>query len=218
MDGPHDLGGRQGFGPVAVDEPEVAFHHEWEGRMWGLSRSSGVSDWTIDWWRHVRELIAPADYLERPYFDSWAQTDLAAYIDSGVITLDEVVSGKSATPSQDVPRVIDKAGAIALNASDATRYDRDIATPPAFDVGDAVRTRARSVPGHTRLPAYVRGHRGLVHAHHGAHLIPDEGAKGREVAGHLYSVVFEAGDLWKDAGGRRDRVFLDLWECYLDPA
>ena len=31
------------------------------------------------------------------------------------------------------------------------------------------------------------------------------------------SVVFEAKDLWPEAGGKRDRVFLDLWESYLEP-
>lgn len=35
MDGPHDLGGKEGFGPIQVDEPDAAFHKEWEGRMWG---------------------------------------------------------------------------------------------------------------------------------------------------------------------------------------
>jgi nitrile hydratase subunit beta len=34
MDGIHDLGGRQGFGPVDVDEPEEVFHEAWEGRVW----------------------------------------------------------------------------------------------------------------------------------------------------------------------------------------
>ena len=78
MDGIHDLGGRQGFGPIDVNEPEAAFHHPWEGRAWAIVRGCRHPDWTIDWWRHVRELIDPVDYLTRPYFDSWAQTQLAA--------------------------------------------------------------------------------------------------------------------------------------------
>ena len=36
MDGIHDLGGRQGFGPVDVDEPDEVFHEAWEGRVWGI--------------------------------------------------------------------------------------------------------------------------------------------------------------------------------------
>ena len=66
MDGPHDLGGKEGFGPIDVDEEEVPFHHAWEGRMWGLAKCTCAPDWTIDWWRHVRELTDPVDYLSRP--------------------------------------------------------------------------------------------------------------------------------------------------------
>jgi len=80
MDGIHDLGGKQGYGPVEVDENDVPFHHEWEGREWGISRSARVPGINIDWWRHCRELIMPEDYLGRPYFDSWAQTDFATYL------------------------------------------------------------------------------------------------------------------------------------------
>ena len=39
MDGIHDMGGRQGFGPVDVKEPEEVFHEAWEGRVWGIVRS-----------------------------------------------------------------------------------------------------------------------------------------------------------------------------------
>ncbi len=218
MDGPHDLGGKQGFGPVDVDEPEAAFQHEWEGRMWGLARSAEAPGVTIDWWRHVRELIDPVDYLSRPYFDSWAQTDLATYVNSGVISLEEVRSGKSATSASSSPEVLTTADAIAADAGHGTSFERTIDAAARFQPGDPVQTKAFTTPGHTRLPGYARGKPGVIHAHHGAHLLPDEGAEGREVAQHLYSVVFEASDLWPEAGARRDRVFLDLWESYLDPA
>ena len=41
-------------------------------------------------------------------------------------------------------------------------------------------------------------------------------AQGKEEAQHLYSVVFDAQELWPEAGAGRDRVFLDLWESYLE--
>jgi nitrile hydratase len=67
MDGVHDLGGVQGFGPLEIDRDEPPFHHDWEARMWGLNEAmTGDPGWTIDWWRHVR-LILPLDYLSRPY-------------------------------------------------------------------------------------------------------------------------------------------------------
>ncbi len=218
MDGPHDLGGKEGFGPIDVDEDEVPFHHAWEGRMWGIAKCTGAPDWTIDWWRHVRELIDPVDYLSRPYFDTWMQTQSAAFIDSGVFTLDELVSGKSATPPSGSPAVLAKADALQANRTQAARFDREIDTAPVFSAGDRVQTKAHGHSHHTRLPAYARGRPGVIHAHHGAHVFADENARGREVAQHIYSVMFEARDLWPEAGGRKDRIYLDLWESYLDPA
>lgn len=218
-DGVHDMGGKQGFGPVDVNEPEKPFHHEWEGREWGISQSqAGAPDWTIDWWRHIRELIMPCDYLERPYFDSWAQTDLAGYINSGLISIDEVISGKSAGPPCDAPAALSTAEAISADASHAMRYDVDIDAAPLFGVGENVRARAIGGQYHTRLPQYVRGKPGKIHAHHGAHILPDMNAFGVKQGQHIYSVVFDAADLWPEGKGKRDRVFLDLWESYLEPA
>ena len=61
--------------------------------MWAIENLTAAPDWTIDWWRHVRELIEPVDYLTRRYFDQWMQTQTAALIDSGILTLEEVISG-----------------------------------------------------------------------------------------------------------------------------
>ena len=217
MDGPHDLGGREGFGPIDVNEPEAPFHADWEGRMWAIARTTGQPDWTIDWWRHVRELIEPVDYLGRPYFDSWAQTQLAAFIDSGALTLEEAVSGKAAGPPQEPPPPVSAAEVMAAVAKFAVRFDRPIDAAPAFRVGDPVRTIMAGHGGHTRLPQYARGRAGVIHVHHGAHVFPDASAEGREEGQHLYTVVFDAGALWREARGRGDKVFLDLWESYLEP-
>ncbi len=46
-------------------------------------------------------------------------------------------------------------------------------------------------------------------------MFPDWSAEGNEVHQHLYSVVFDAAELWPEASNRRDRVYLDLWEAYL---
>jgi nitrile hydratase len=213
MDGMHDLGGRQGFGPIDVDEPEEPFHHPWEGRAWAIVRACRAPGATIDWWRHVRELIDPLDYLSRPYFDSWAQTHAAVLIDAGLLTLEELRDGRSATAGE--PREPE------IRRATETRpilYDRAIDAAPRFAAGDAVRARPHGATGHTRLPAYVRGRPGRIHAHHGAHILPDASARGDERAEHIYSVVFEAADLWPEAAQarRRDRVFLDLWESYLE--
>ena len=217
MDGIHDLGGRQGFGPVQPVEPEAPFHEPWEGRVFGLVRCmSRPDDWNLDWFRHCRELIEPADYLTRPYYDQWLQAYAAMMIVSGVATLDEVAKGKAASRWDGLspplaPEQVDAAKGFV------PRFDRP-GPAPAFRAGDGVRARAHGMPGHTRLPAYVRGHRGTVHAHHGCHVFPDARAVGEERAVPLYTVGFSAADLWPDEAGGDDRVYLDLWEPYLDPA
>ena len=217
MDGVHDLGGVQGFGPIDIDRDERAFHHDWEARMWGLNEAmTGDPGWTIDWWRHVRELILPLDYLSRPYFDQWAQVYAALLIDSGLATVTEVATGKAASsgPALGPPM---SAAQVAEASRRTTDFRREGGAKPAFVAGQKVRARLAGAAGHTRLPRYVRGRPGIIHAYHGDHLLPDAGAKGQERAEPLYAVAFRAADLWPDAAASADRIFLDLWESYLEP-
>jgi nitrile hydratase len=217
MDGIHDLGGRQGFGPIDAREAEEPFHAPWEARVLGMVRAmSRVPDWSIDWFRHCRELIDPVDYLSRPYYDQWLQTYAAMMVNSGVATVDEVACGKASGVARGLPPAMAPAAVQAAKRA-VVRFDR-AGGRPGFAVGDAVRAKAHGVPGHTRLPAYARGRRGRIAASHGAHVLPDANAGGEPRAEPLYTVAFDAVELWPEAEGRRDRVFLDLWESYLEPA
>ncbi len=224
MDGIHDVGGKQGYGAIDVDEVDLyeigeAFHHDWEAREWGISRCARTPDITIDWWRHCRELIAPVDYLSRPYFDTWAQTDFATYIDGGFFTLDEVCSGHSNTDDDPLdeapPEAMSKADAVIADSQKAIRFDAKITDQPIFAIGDRVITNKHGHSGHTRLPQYARNCVGKIHALNGAHVFPDLSAQGKKIHQHLYSVVFETGELWPDSANKHDKVFLDLWESYL---
>ena len=98
------------------------------------------------------------------------------------------------------------------------RFDRPYNGDPRFSVGQRVRARLAASPGHTRVPRYVRGHAGIVRTLNGAHVVPDESAEGREVAEPLYTVTFMLADLFPERSGSSDRVSLDLWERYLEPA
>ena len=139
MDGIHDLGGRQGFGEVEVDEPEEQFHAPWEARVRGMVNAmSRAPDWNLDWFRHCRELIEPADYLTRPYFDQWVQTYCAMLVNSGYATVEELANGKSAAPIAGLPEPM--APKDVKNARlGAKRYDRAIEQAPVYAPGDAVR-------------------------------------------------------------------------------
>ena len=214
MDGIHDLGGKLGYGPIDVNEPEDPFHNDYEGRMWAISRSSRAPGINIDWWRHVRENIAPNDYLNRSYFDSWAQTEMAAMIDAGVCTIDELLAAKVDGIPTKQPPTQTKAEVLTEHALKNFKFDREIKAAPKYNVGDDVLTISIASAGHTRLPAYARDKSGIVTAHHGAHLLPDAGAKGHEVAQHLYTVVFRAQTLWGAQAAPNDTVSLELWERY----
>ena len=97
MDGVHDLGGREGFGPILDKDDDKPFHAKWEMRAFGITQSSAsATSWTIDWFRYCRELTGPVDYLTRPYFDQWITTRAAQLVDEGYLTLDEIKRGAAA--------------------------------------------------------------------------------------------------------------------------
>jgi nitrile hydratase len=59
----------------------------------------------------------------------------------------------------------------------------------------------------------------LVHHWHGAHVFADSSARGDgECPQHLYTIMFTARELWGGDAAPSDKVYLDLWESYLDPA
>src|SRR5437899_8608800 len=68
----------------------------------------------------------------------------------------------------DVPR--------RLRASRAARMDDEI--PAQFKAGDEVVARNIHPMGHTRLPRYARGKRGVVDGDHGVFIYPDAHAAG----------------------------------------
>ena len=84
-----------------------------------------------------------------------------------------------------------------------------------FSPGDAVIARKFNHPGHIRLPEYVQGHRGRIAADHGVFIFPDQHATGTKEPQRLYSVRFEATQLWPENTRHRDAVYVDLFESYL---
>ncbi|MGD9987275.1 nitrile hydratase subunit beta [Pseudonocardia sp.] len=217
MNGAADLGGMMGFGPV-VPEPEgELFHADWERRVLALTLAAGATGrWTIDESRHVRESLPPAEYLTSSYYAIWLRGLENLLVAHGLVTRDELAAGRATGPGEPtrVLRAADVAAALAVG----TPYTRDTATPARFTVGDRVRTRTMHPRGHTRLPRYARGHLATVVAVHGAHVLPDRNAHGAgEAPEPLYTVRFDARELWGEDADPASTVDIDVWESYLEP-
>ena len=94
-----------------------------------------------------------------------------------------------------------------------------VTTAPRFKAGDTVVARNINPPTHTRLPRYIRGKHGVVQHNHGGFAFADTRAHGLgDQPHHVYSVRFEARELWGDDAEPRDAVYIDLWEPYIEPA
>lgn len=212
MDTIHDLGGREGFGPIRWqdDDDNKLFHEPWQARTWAICRmmmgrlQQDQTGWTLDWYRHVLERIAPADYLSMNYFDKWAQAMMATLVDDGVAETEEFVEGHSrGEPPQRVTTPL-----AASAEPGAARYA----------VGDPVVAKRSIASMHTRLPGYVRGRRGIIDTYIGAEILADASAAGDIRKEALYTVRFEAAELWPESAGQHVAVYVDLWESYLEPA
>ncbi len=222
MSGVHDLGGMRGFGPVR-HEPETeepVFHEKWEGRVFGIVELIGLlGQWSIDKSRYSREQLPPADYLANSYYEKWYAGIRNLLVESGLVTAEELQTGRTSTlvPEQILEKVahVEQVRAAPFKPSN---YVRPASSTPRFSPGDRVRAINRYPDGHTRVPAYVRGHTGTVREHYGSQVYPDLSAQGVDEGRHLYNVRFEGRDLWGKSANVNSAVHVDLWETYLEPA
>ena len=198
VDGIHDLGGMQGFGPVVVERDEPVFHAPWEGRVFaipGLLIARGVMN--VDAFRHAIERLPPVVYLTAGYYGRWLAAIERLVVEKGVPT--------------DAP--------LPARAMSAPGAMREIAATPRFGLGDPVIVRDVHPAGHTRLPRYIRGRRGVVARVHPAWVFPDTNAHGAgENPQYVYGVRFAARELWGDGADPRAALNVDVFESHLQPA
>lgn len=215
MNGGQDLGGTMGFGPVRPEPDEPVFHEPWEARVLALTVAMGASGrWNLDMSRFAREDVSPAHYLARSYYQMWFEGLCRLLLQAGVVTGDELSSGRSLGAG--APLRVLAAADVATAMSRGTPTQRPAQAAPRWAVGDAVRTREMNPATHTRLPRYARGKRGAVIAWHGAHVYPDTHAHGAgECPQHLYTVRFDAVELW-GPDTTAASVCVDCWEPYLE--
>jgi nitrile hydratase subunit beta len=206
VDGIHDLGGMQGFGPVAHSPAEPAFADRWEAVARALlAVVAGAVQASGGEFRHAIERMEPGHYLTSSYYEHWLTAAATLAVEHGLVTraeLERRAGGRFPLSGPVLAPAVADAGPDVGQAR--------------FGVGDRVRVREWHPPGHTRCPGYVRGKCGVVVRLDGTYSVPDVEAHGaarrREPT---YSVRFGAADLWHD-GQRGVSVHVDLWDSYLE--
>ena len=94
--------------------------------------------------------------------------------------------------------------AVAIQTGASTRAQ--VTTAPRFKAGDKVVARNINPPTHTRLPRSIRAKHGVVQHNHGGFAFADTRAHGLgDQPHHVYSVRFEARELWATPPHRATR-------------
>jgi nitrile hydratase subunit beta len=156
--------------------------------------------------RHAIERIAPPRYLNSTYYERWLDAAQILLMEKRVISRAELEARDAEPPVPSQPPVHFEGPPYKASQMRAR-----------FRVGDRVIASNLNRAGHTRLPRYARGKRGVIWRDWGVYAFPDSNAHGGgDRPQHVYSVEFEAHELWGASASSRDKVHLDLWEDYLE--
>ena len=201
MDGMHDLGGKQGFGAVRYTLNAPAFHAAWEVRansLYAFAVRLGI--FNLDEYRHAIERMEPRHYLTAGYYER-SLTGLATLcVEKGVFTREELERRAH--------------GHVPLAAPSAPGRT-NVAAPERFKCGDRVRVRLDSVPGHMRMPGYIRGKLGVVVGESPPYPFPDAHAHAVEAQDEpTYDVRFRSAELWPDSSDEA-LIHVGVFQSYL---
>ncbi len=89
-----------------------------------------------------------------------------------------------------------------------------------FKPGDRVLVKMEDRPGHIRTPWYVRGKHGWIERVYGEFRNPETLAYGKDGLPKkpLYLVGFEQSQVWPGYDAAKDKLFVDIYEHWLEPA
>lgn len=229
MNSIHDVGGMDGFGPVKREENEPVFHEPWEGRMRAIHTlvSKKHKFYNIDESRHAIERMNPVYYLGSSYYQIWLLRMEHLLVERGVLTEAEIKEKMAQLsplsysahlqPYRNISSHIPSSQRnFALTAATGSGQ-KDESIQPKFSPGTPVRVKVMSPLGHTRAPRYVRGKQGVIEEIHGNFILPD--LRVHEGINHyqpVYRVRFHAQDLWGEEASPNDKLFIEMWEDYLE--
>jgi nitrile hydratase len=202
MDGVHDLGGRQGFGAVRVTRNASPFHEPWEVRansLYAFAVRAGIIN--MDEYRYAIERMEPRHYMAASYYERSLTGLMTLCVEKGVFTLDELERRAGGRVPLALPGAPGRS-----NRADRVR----------FALGERVRVRTDSVPGHMRMPGYIRGKPGVVVGVSPPYPFPDAHAHGVGAEPErTYDVRFRSADLWPDSCDDA-LVHVGVFESYLE--
>ena len=202
MDGIHDLGGRQGFGRVRHTPNAGPFHADWEKRvnaMYAMMVRKGV--FNMDEYRHAIERMEPRHYMTASYYERSLTSLATLCVEKGVLSRAELEA---------------LAGGVFPVALPSAPGRANVATRRRLLPGDRVRVRSDFVPGHVRMPGYIRGKTGTVVQVSPAYPFPDAHAHGIAAEDEpTYDVRFRSEELWPDSADAA-LVHVGVFESYLE--
>ena len=202
MDGTHDLGGRQGFGRVRHAANAPVFHAAWEKRanaLYSLAVRLGV--FNMDEYRHAIERMEPRHYMAASYYERTLTSLATLCVEKGLVTCEALEQ---------------RAGGAFPLALQSAAGRTNAAEREAFQPGDRVKVRPDHVPGHARMPAYIRGKVGVVVGVSPAYPFPDAHAHGVKADDEpTFDVRFNSLELWPDSADAAF-VHVGVFQSYLE--
>ena len=202
MDGMHDLGGKQGFGRVRYSLRAQTFHEPWEKRvnaLYSLAVKLGI--FNMDEYRHAIERMEPRHYLSASYYERSLTSLATLCVEKGILTREELERRAE--------------GSFPLSAASAPGRT-NVTGRQTFEPGDRVRVRSDYVPGHVRMPGYIRGKTGVVVAGSPVYPFPDAHAHGVKAADEpTFDVRFNAEELWPNSADPAF-VHVGVFQSYLE--
>lgn len=202
MDGIHDMGGRQGFGRVRYALKAQTFHEPWEKRvnaLYSLAVKAGI--FNMDEYRHAIERMEPRHYLSASYYERSLTSLATLCVEKGILTQEELERRAQ--------------GQFPLAMPSAPGRG-NVPTRQTFKPGDKVRVRTDHVPGHVRMPGYIRGKTGVVVSESPKYPFPDAHAHGIHAEDEpTYDVRFNAEELWPNDADPA-HVHVGVFQSYLE--
>jgi nitrile hydratase len=213
------MGGSPGWGRVPVPTPdEPPFGASWEGRSFAITvlTMGRISGRNLDAFRYALQRLDPVSYLADGYYGRWLNAAELMLRDSNILAPDAVDARARRLAGEAVEEPAFPEPEKPDYAPTGPGSLREVDGPPAFAVGDAVRTKDLRPRGPSKLPGYVRNRRGAITAVRPAHVLPDTHAVFEgENPQYVYTVGFASTELWGD-DAERFTLHVDLFESYLE--